>query len=189
MTPCLLHYAEGKVLAGVIIRQLPPSMPSALRLMLQHPVQTCNFLYCFAIQLLLFALHRILLPTYPRYHSVRIEAQKAYLSSTSLHFPTLTHRLPATYSEQQATPITGKGWNGYIISGETPHSLAEATDSNVLTVVLYAHGGGYVRGEARMYLWYFKRWIAVAKTKGLEIIFVSVEYRTYFRCRFMLAIC
>ncbi|KAH7064051.1 Alpha/Beta hydrolase protein [Paraphoma chrysanthemicola] len=151
-------------------------MVSALKLMLQQPTQAANFIYCFVTQLLLVVLHRILLPHYPRYQSLRIEAQKAYLSSTALHFPQFTHRLPADYSERLATPIAGKGWHGYTISGESPRSIKDAANPKLLTIVLYAHGGGYARGEARMYLWYFKRWIAVAKSKGLEVMFLSVEY-------------
>lgn len=44
-------------------------------------------------------------------------------------------------------------------------------------LVLYAHGGGYARGEARMYLNYMERWQREAEKVGLELTFLSVEYR------------
>ncbi|KAF4996271.1 hypothetical protein FDECE_12515 [Fusarium decemcellulare] len=44
-------------------------------------------------------------------------------------------------------------------------------------VALYAHGGGYARGEANMYVDYMERWVAVAKESGLDLVFLSVEYR------------
>jgi carboxylesterase type B len=50
-------------------------------------------------------------------------------------------------------------------------------DSNNRCIVVYAHGGGYARGEARMYLKYMERWEKVAKEMGVDVIFLSVEYR------------
>lgn len=35
-----------------------------------------------------------------------------------------------------------------------------------------------MREEKHVYIfWYFKRWISVAKSKGMNIMFISVEYR------------
>ncbi|KAK4636479.1 Esterase [Fulvia fulva] len=151
-------------------------MPSLPWQILHHPLEAINFLYYFTVQLLLLTLHRILLPHYPYYQSFRTQVQRAYLASTSLCFPTLTHRLPATYTLQQAARIHGTGWNGYVTPGDQVDRLHSAGDSDDVGIVLYAHGGGYARGEARMYYWHTRRWIEVAKAKGLEVIFVSVEY-------------
>ena len=152
-------------------------MPSATLRLLQHPLQASKFLYYFLTQLLLIALHRILLPGFPRYQSLRTEVQRAYLSSTSLYFPTFTHRLPADYGPNDATFVSGKGWSGYVIPGPDPDVLKQVAGNGKLRVVLYGHGGGYARGEARMYVPYMKRWVEVARRKGLEIVFLSVEYR------------
>lgn len=152
-------------------------MYSAIIHVLQHPFQAAQFSYHFLTQVLLILLHRLLLPTFPRYQSLRIEIQRAYLSSTSLYFPTFTHRLPADYGRSDAAPINGKGWSGYVIPGPDPHVLKQATRNGKLRVVLYGHGGGYARGEARMYVPYMKRWVAAAKQKGLDMVFLSVEYR------------
>ncbi|KAK5400811.1 hypothetical protein LTR06_011232 [Exophiala xenobiotica] len=43
-------------------------------------------------------------------------------------------------------------------------------------VAVYAHGGGYARGEARMYIRYMERWVRVAAEAGIHLTFVSVEY-------------
>lgn len=152
-------------------------MPSAILRLLQHPKEGLQFLWCFLTQLLIIALHRILLPGFPRYQSLRVEVQRAYLSSTSLYFPTFTHRLPADYGQNDAVSISGKEWSGYFIPGPDPDVLKQATGNGKLRVVLYGHGGGYARGEARMYVPYMKRWVEVAREKGLAIVFLSVEYR------------
>lgn len=47
-------------------------------------------------------------------------------------------------------------------------------------VVLFAHGGGYARGEARMYVNYMERWITKGAQVGLDLAFVTVEYRKSF---------
>jgi acetyl esterase/lipase len=44
-------------------------------------------------------------------------------------------------------------------------------------VVLYAHGGGYARGEAKMYINYMERWVKAATLENLDMVFLSVEYR------------
>jgi acetyl esterase/lipase len=152
-------------------------MPSATLRLLQNPVQAIKFTCCFFAQLLLIALHHILLPSFPQYQCLRIEVQRAYLISTSLYFPTFTHRLPADYGPNDAISISGKGWSGYVIPGPDPDVLKQAAGNGELKVVLYGHGGGYARGEARMYVPYMKRWVEVARHKGLEIVFLSVEYR------------
>ncbi|PPJ59594.1 hypothetical protein CBER1_01174 [Cercospora berteroae] len=84
--------------------------------------------------------------------------------------------MPADYPEKDALPVTGKGWSGYIIPGHDRAVLSRATDKTNVTVILFAHGGGYARGEARMYVPYVKRWVACAKAAGLGIVFLSVEY-------------
>ena len=58
-----------------------------------------------------------------------------------------------------------------------PDVLKQAVGNGKLRVVLYGHGGGYARGEARMYVPYMKRWVEVAEEKGLQIVFLSIEYR------------
>ena len=153
------------------------TMPSAIIRLVQSPFQAAQFAYYFFTQLFLILLHHLLLPNFPRYQSLRIELQRAYLSSTSLYFPTFTHRLPADYGPNDAAPISGKGWHGYVVPGPDTNVLRQAIGDGRLRVVLYAHGGGYARGEAKMYAPYMKRWVDVAKEKGVEIVFLSVEYR------------
>jgi acetyl esterase/lipase len=158
-------------------------MPSAVIRLLQHPLQAAQFTYYFITEVFLILLHRLLLPNFPHYQSLRIEIQRAYLSSTSLFFPTFTHRLPADYGPNEAAPIQGKGWRGYVIPGPDTNILRHAIGDGNVRVVLYGHGGGYARGEARMYVPYMQRWVAVAREQGVEVVFLSVEYREHLGLR------
>lgn len=58
-------------------------------------------------------------------------------------------------------------------------SLAYIPNGSRKIIALYAHGGGYARGEARMYLPYMQRWIEAAVSHGLELCFLTVEYRKH----------
>ena len=67
---------------------------------------------------------------------------------------------------------------GYVVPGSKSFKeMRSETPEGRNCVVLYAHGGGYARGEARMYLNYMERWIRVAAKAGLNLCFISVEYR------------
>lgn len=156
-------------------------MPSKLEMMLSHPIQAGTFIYVFLSRTLLVLLSRILLPTAPRYQTLRIELQRAYLTSASLCFPDLTFCLPTKYPESDALPVAGKGWTGYVVpGGRHPESVLEEVASvSEHRVVLFAHGGGYARGEARMYVPYMRRWVTGAKERGLKLVFLSVEYSAY----------
>jgi hypothetical protein len=141
---------------------------SLATLLFRHPYTSLKFSYCFIVQVLLVLLRRILLLRFPSYQSLRIQLQKAYLSSASLTFPNLTHRLPVTACpERRARSLAGTGWTGYVIPGNRNLSgfIGDAKQG-ARCVVLYAQGGGYARGEVRMYLNYMERWVKVAAGEG-----------------------
>lgn len=158
-------------------------MSNLLALVLWNPFKTLRFGYTFAVQILLIVLRRILLPHYPHYQTLRLQLQRAYLASTNLHFPDLVHRLPVRRCpETRARKVTTSSWTGYFVPGSASAkeialdcSAAPPTQRRNC-VVLYAHGGGYARGEARMYLNYMERWIARGAEAGLDVAFLSVEY-------------
>lgn len=144
-------------------------------LLLQSPLRSCRFLYAFGIQIFLVGLRSILLPTLPHYQSLRLQLHRAYWSSSSYYFPEVIHRLPVTNCPSERARRVGSKFTGYIIPGSA--DLAVLAGKRKYCVVLYAHGGGYARGEARMYLNYMDRWVKGAAEAGLNLVFLSVEYR------------
>ena len=157
-------------------------MAHLLLLILQNPRRSVAFLYTFLAQTTLILLKRLCLPHLPFFQSVRIQLQRAYLSAAALHFPEIVHRLPVECSESRAQRI-GHGWTGYIIPGTKSLTETSGNDFNFKKcIALYAHGGGYARGEARMYLNYMERWIERAAEMKIDLVFVSVEYREFSSC-------
>ncbi|CZT14615.1 uncharacterized protein RCC_12209 [Ramularia collo-cygni] len=151
--------------------------PSHVKMILASPRQFIVLVYAFTIRLILILASRLLLPPTPRYQSLRIEIQRAFQTSASLHFRTFTHRLPAEYPPSDARPVSGRGFAGYLVPGQKLHSVEDLGNSpKNAKVVLYAHGGGYAIGVARMYVPYMKRWANLAKERGIELVFLSVEY-------------
>lgn len=146
-----------------------------IKLMLGSPLRSLKFTYTFAAQVLLVCLKHALLPHLPKYQSFRTQIHRAYLSSSATLFFPLTHRLPVTGCPEERARRVGDGWTAYVIPG-TSRLEGIAQDPRACAIV-YSHGGGYARGEARMYLNYMERWIKEGRKLGLEFTFVSVEYR------------
>lgn len=144
-------------------------------MILASPVEFIVFAYAFCIRITLIVASRLLLPPHSRYQSLRTEVQRAFQTSASLHFREFTHRLPAEYPPRDARLVTGKGFKGYLIPGDDTAALKNASNSNG-RVVLFAHGGGYAIGTARMYVPYMKRWVDLARKRGVNLVFLSVEY-------------
>jgi acetyl esterase/lipase len=152
-------------------------------LMLRNPLKSLYFSYSFLVQIFIILLRRLLLPHFPIYQSVRLQIQRAYLASAAVNFPDLVHRLPILSCPEQRARKIGSGWTGYIIPGRK--SLSDFTgesQNSKRSVALYAHGGGYARGEARMYMNYMERWVMGATQAGLDLVFLSVEYRKDCQC-------
>lgn len=154
-------------------------MANLLLLILKHPLQALLFTHSFLSQALLVLLRRFLLPHFPVYQSIRLQLQRAYLSSASLTFPNLTHRLPVGDVSPRRARKFDENVPGYLIPGT--HHLSDFAQKEQCTrqrcVVLFAHGGGYARGEARMYLNYMERWFLRAMNQALDLAFFTVEYR------------
>jgi hypothetical protein len=149
-----------------------------LNLILRNPSSAIRFSYSFVAQSFLVVLRRILLPHIPNYQSLRVQFQRAYLSSCSATFPDLTHRLPVGPVAETKAKQVGSDWTGYIIPGHKSLKPLTAGDpGQSRCIALYAHGGGYARGEAKMYINYMERWVRVAAEAGLDLTFLSVEYR------------
>lgn len=150
-----------------------------LLLLLRHPFAAAKFTYTWLAQSLLVLLRQTLLPHVPSYQSLRLQLQRAYLSSASITFPDVTHRLPVgAVSEARAKHIRGLGFDAYLIPGARSDLLNQRPENGRRRcIALYAHGGGYARGEAKMYLNYMERWVGVAAAEGIELAFLSVEYR------------
>ena len=147
-------------------------------LLLQHPVEAVIFSYTFAAQSFIVLLKRTLLPHISQYQSVRIQLHRAYLSACSATFPDLTHRLPVGPVPDHKARQVGTDFTGYIIPGYKDFKTPTAAhQGHGLCAILYAHGGGYARGEAKMYINYMERWEREAAKIGLDIVFLSVEYR------------
>ncbi|PYH81918.1 alpha/beta-hydrolase [Aspergillus uvarum CBS 121591] len=144
------------------------------KLLLQNPVRSCRFLYTFGVQILLIGLRAILLPRLPHYQTLRLQLHRAYWSSSSYYFPELIHRLPVVDCPLARARRVGAKFTGYVIPGTA--ELRAKPNHKRQCVVIYAHGGGYARGEARMYLNYMDRWVTGAAKEGLELVFLSVEY-------------
>lgn len=149
-------------------------------LILCNPLKTLRFTYTFIAQVILVLLKHILLPYFPVYQSLRTQLQRAYLASSALHFPAIVHRLPVTHCPSSRARKVGSGWTGYLVPGTRPVSDLSrdrlCCDRKVC-IALYAHGGGYAWGEARQYLNYMERWIDIASKMGIDLTFLSVEYR------------
>lgn len=153
-----------------------------LLLLLRNPIRGFRFLYTWLAQSGLVVLRRILLPHIPHYQSLRLQLQRAYLLSCSTQFPDFTFRLPiGLVSDTKAKRICDD-FVGYLIPGRKAGliDVVAGGDTANRCIVLYAHGGGYARGEAKMYIKYMERWERVAKELGVDIIFLSVEYRECF---------
>lgn len=149
-----------------------------LLLLLRHPLRSIIFSHSFLAQVLLALLRRVLLPHFPHYQSLRVQIQRAYLSAAALTFPDLTHRLPVTNLSLKRARKLDDGVPAYLIPGARPLSeFRLAQKGRQASVVLFAHGGGYARGEARMYVNYMERWVRQAAQTDLDLVFVSVEYR------------
>lgn len=161
-------------------------MLNLLSFLLMHPLRALLFSYTFVTQVLLVLLRRIVLPHYPAYQPLRIQIQRSYLSSAVLTFPNLPHRLPIRHMPvNRARKINGIP--AYLVPGSRHLSSFRANSaSSQRCVVLFAHGGGYARGEARMYVNYMERWVNVATRDNLELAFVAVEYRMCFPVTFLL---
>lgn len=154
------------------------------RVIWRNPWGTVKFAYTFTAQLLLIGLKLILLPHLPRYQPLRTQVQRAYWASCSTLFPELIHRLPITAAscpQSRARRIGTADWTAYVIPGsKSLDTVAQETvsaESSTPVIVVYAHGGGYARGEARMYLNYMERWQKEISKLDVDLTFVSVEYR------------
>ena len=124
-----------------------------IQLVFHHPLQALVFLYTFVVQSLLVLLRRTLLPHISQYQSVRLQLQRAYLSSCSATFPDLTHRLPVGPVPDNKAKRVGTDFTGYLIPGyKNLKADAVRHSGHSSCVILYAHGGGYARGEAKMYI-------------------------------------
>jgi acetyl esterase/lipase len=153
-------------------------MGHLLVMMLQHPLQTLLFAQSFAAQVVLILLKRILLPHFPVYQSLRLQLQRAYLAAANVTFPDIVHRLPVGDVPQERARKIDPKLQAYLIPGSKDLSrYAKASENGKSCVVLYAHGGGYARGEPRMYMNYMEQWVKVASRAGLDIVFLSVKYR------------
>jgi len=154
-------------------------MANLLLLLLRHPLRSLIFTHSWFSQILLAILRRLLLPHFPCHQSLRLQIQRAYLAAAALTFPDLTHRLPVgNLPLHRARKVDGTP--GYLIPGS--RQLSEFTCPKVGTkacVALFAHGGGYARGEARMYANYMERWVRGAAQARLDLVFLSVEYREF----------
>ena len=151
-----------------------------LKLMLLHPLSSLRFLYTFAAQSWLVVLRRLLLPHFPRYQTFRTQMQRAFMSSCSATFPDLCWGLPVGNVPEDEARLISPSVPAYLIPGYKslkPLMVDRAGESHC--VAIYAHGGGYARGEARMYIRYMERWTRVATEAGLDLSFLSVEYRGY----------
>ncbi|PVH71629.1 alpha/beta-hydrolase [Cadophora sp. DSE1049] len=152
-------------------------MTTLAQKLLESPIQSLLFSYSFIVGIFLILGRRLLLPQFPVYQSLRTQIQKAYLAAAAVHYPQLVHRLPVSCSQNEAREIVGIAWKGYLIPGqENIERFVNVPRNTRRSIVLYAHGGGYARGEARMYIPYMQRWIKCASERGLEIVFLSVEY-------------
>ena len=152
-------------------------MANLLMLLLKHPLRSFLFSYSFATQVVLALVRRIVLPHFPVYQSFRLQIQRAYQSSAALTFPDLPHRLPVSgMPVDRARKVSGAP--AYLVPGGK--DLASFTHKSATLqrcVILFAHGGGYARGEARMYVNYMERWVKVAEDAKLDLVFMTVEYR------------
>lgn len=150
-----------------------------LQLVLEQPWSALVTLYVFATQVCLICLHRTLLPQWPRYQSFRLQLHRAWWAASSTHYPNLVHLLPITSCpDVRARKVGSSEWTGYLIPGtRVLTEIARSPPISKICVIIYAHGGGYARGEARMYLRFMERWEAKASRNGLNITFLSVEYR------------
>jgi hypothetical protein len=118
----------------------------------------------------------------PVYQSLRTQFHRAYLSSAQL-LPELVHRLPVGRVPESKAKEIKSDIHAYFIPGNKFSLLAQLAETSnpAKCVVLYAHGGGYARGEAKMYMRYMERWERVAKQSGLDLVFLSVEYREWLK--------
>ncbi|KAF9781428.1 hypothetical protein IL306_014047 [Fusarium sp. DS 682] len=153
-------------------------MARAVTVILRHPIQFIHFSYAFLCLLLLVLLRCILLPHFPSYQSLRIQIHRAFLSAASTTFPDLPRRLPVGKLDPARARVIFECPTAYVIPGSyEPSKFFETRlPEGKRCVVVYAHGGGYARGEATMYVDYMERWIKVANEQGLELAFVTVEY-------------
>jgi acetyl esterase/lipase len=153
-------------------------MARLIVLMLQHPFQSLLFVQSFAAQVILIFLKRILLPHFPVYQSLRLQLQRAYLAAANVAFPDIVHRLPIGDVPQHRARKIDPALDAYLIPGSKRLSTyTKGPQKGKRCVIIYAHGGGYARGEAKMYMNYMERWVERAAQADLDIVFLSVEYR------------
>lgn len=172
---------EGKrrAVSSPLVSAVESNNMKLLLLLLRHPFAAVRFTYTWLAQSLLVLLRRALLPHLPSYQPLRLQLQRAYLSSASVTFPDLTHRLPVgPVLESRARYIRDSGFEAYLVPGASSRLLEQGPErGRRRCIALYAHGGGYARGEAKMYLNYMERWVSVAAAAGVDLAFLSLEYR------------
>lgn len=166
-----------------------------IRLMLRSPIPSVCICYSFTIQVILICIERLLIPKWPRYQSFRLKLQRAWWATCATYAPNLIHLLPADdYPDTRARKVGNSEWTGFIVPGTRQlRNVAKLlqSSSSQQCVIVFVHGGGYARGEARMYLRFMERWQAQARLHGLEVTFLSVEYRktaTTLRCRYVVPV-
>ena len=153
-------------------------MGNLLQLILRHPLQALLFTHSFISQVSLVLLRRLLLPHFPVYQPLRLQIQRAYLAAAALAFPDLPHRLPVGKVSLKRARKVDEKVPAFLVPGTRQLShFSQPSNAKQRCVVLFAHGGGYARGEARMYLNYMERWIANSAQEDLDLAFFSVEYR------------
>ena len=99
------------------------------------------------------------------------------MSSCAVTFPNLCWALPVGPLPETRARAIAPGVPAYIIPGaRSLASWASDKGHSSQCIVVFAHGGAYARGEARMYIRYMERWVRVAAEAGIDLAFVSVEY-------------
>jgi hypothetical protein len=148
-------------------------------MLLRAPLTTICFTYTFSVLSVIELSKRLFLSWLPVYQPLRIRLYRAYWAACNAHYPELIHRLPVRDDEVKARLVHEPDFKAYIIPGtESLADTSTTTDASNVCIALYAHGGGYARGEARMYIRYMERWRNAAQRRGIKLVFFSVEYRT-----------
>jgi hypothetical protein len=152
-------------------------MASHLRLILRQPLNFCFCLYEMLVRILLAILDRILLPHATRAVKFRTELVRCVMGSLTAHCWDLLFKAPPGLRDNQYKNRSVRGVPVMIIPPIAVFSADETQESRPKLFMLYAHGGGYLFGEPLQWIASYERWVAMASSRGVNLVVIAVKYR------------
>jgi hypothetical protein len=154
-------------------------MVSYLSLILSQPLSVCMCLYEMQARLLLVILQRLMLPNATHAVKLRTELVRCVMGSLIANCWDLLFKAPLGLSHTRYKKISVRGIPVMIVPPTATLSTKQLQGNRPKLFMLYAHGGGYLFGEPLMWIASYERWVAMASSRGFDLVVVAVNYRTW----------